>query len=89
MFPEEKDGIGLKGINLQMIVHFSPEWDKIKSMCLCGSGIFASHCQGIRRLTLESGECTMLVELSNQPCVLTKFGSTSCLPIKTEPLCGH
>ena len=26
-------------------------------------------------MSLESGECTLLVELSNQPCVLTKFGS--------------
>ena len=74
-FQVEKDGVGLKGNNLQMIIQYSPEWRNINSMCLCDSNIFASHYQGISRLSLESGECMLLVGLSDQPSVLTKFGS--------------
>ena len=74
-FQVEKDGVGLKGINLQMNTQYNPEWRKINSMCLCDSNIFASHCQGISKLSLASGECVLLVDLSAQPCTLTKFGS--------------
>ena len=73
-FQLEKDGVALKGNNMQMVIQYSPEWRKINSMCLREGSIFASHCQGISRMSLESGEGMLLVELSNQPCVLTKFG---------------
>ena len=42
-FQVEKDGVGLKGNNLQMVIQYSPEWCKVNSMCLCDSSIFASH----------------------------------------------
>lgn len=70
----EKDGVGLKDINLHIIAHFSPGWRKINSMCLCDHNIFISHCQGISKVNLESGECQLMVGLVDQPCVLTRFG---------------
>ena len=74
-FQVEKDGVGLKGIDLQIIIQYSPGWHKVNSMCLCGSSIFTSHSQGISKVSLESGKCMLLVELLNQTCVLTKFGT--------------
>lgn len=74
-FQVEKDGIGLKGLNLQIIIQYSTGWHKVNSMCLCDSNIYTSHSQRISKVSLESGECMLLVELSNQPCVLTKFGT--------------
>lgn len=38
-FHVEKDGVGLKGVDQQMIVQYSPGWIKINSMCLCDQGI--------------------------------------------------
>ena len=74
-FQVEKDGVGLKGTNQQVIVQYSPGWRKINNMCLCGSSIFISQCQGVSKINLESGECRLLVELVDGPCVLTRFGS--------------
>lgn len=91
-FQVEKDGIGLKGINLQIIAHYSPGWRKINSMCLCDHNIFISHCQGISKVNLETGECQLMVGLVDPPCVLTRFGMDilfknqmkSCLATETE-----
>ena len=74
-FQVEKDGVGLKVTNQQVIVLYSPGWPKINSMCLCGSSIFISQCQGVSKINLKSGECRLLVELVDEPCVLTRFGS--------------
>lgn len=74
-FQVEKDGAGLKGTNQQVIVQYSPGLRKINSVCLCGSSIFISPCQGVSKISLESGECRLLVELVDMPCVQTRFGS--------------
>lgn len=74
-FQVEKDGVGLKGVNEQVIVQYKPDWLRINSMCLCDRSIFISHCQEIVQINAENGECRLLVRLLNQPCVLTKFGS--------------
>lgn len=42
-FQVEKNGIGLTGNNLQMVIQYSPEWRNVNSMCLCNSSILASH----------------------------------------------
>ena len=74
-FQVEKDGASLKGTNQQVIVQYSPGLRKINSVCLCGSSIFILQCQGVSKISLESGECRLLVELVDMPCVQTRFGS--------------
>ena len=74
-FQVEKDGYSLKGRNLEMVNPYLPGCHKINIMCLCDSSVFTSHCQGISKVSLESGECMLMVELLNQPCVLTRFAS--------------
>ena len=74
-FQVEKDGVGLKGTNQQVIVQYSPGWRKINSVCLCGSSIFILQCQGVSKISLESRECRLLVELVDELCVQTRFGS--------------
>lgn len=34
-----------------------------------------SHCKGIRKVSLETVECNVVVQLNDQPCMLTSFGS--------------
>ena len=72
-FQVEKDGIGLKGLNLQIIIQYSTGWHKVSSMCLCDLNIYTSCSQGISKVSLESGEFMLLVELLNQLCVLIQF----------------
>ena len=74
-FQVEKDGVGLRGVNLQEIVEYEHSWRKIYSMCLCEGNIFLSHCEGISKVSLERDECTTVVKLNDQPCMLTTFGS--------------
>ncbi|KAJ7383334.1 hypothetical protein OS493_028882 [Desmophyllum pertusum] len=74
-FQVEKDGVGLRGVNLQEIVKYGHSWRKIFSMCLCEGNIFLSHCEGISKVSLETVECTVVVQLKDQPCILTSFGS--------------
>ncbi len=71
----EKDGVGLKGTNLQPIVPYNVTWQKVNSMCLCNGNLFASHAQGISAINLETLECRLVVEHDDHPCVLTRFGS--------------
>lgn len=39
----EKDGIGLKGTNLQAITPYETTWRKVNSMCLSNENLFISH----------------------------------------------
>ena len=65
-FQVEKDGVGLKGVNEQVIVQYKPDWNRVNSMCLCDRSIFISNCQGIVQINAENGECRLLVRLLNQ-----------------------
>ena len=71
----EKDGVGLKGTNLQPIILYGPTWRKVKSMCLTNGKLFISHAQGISEINLETCECRSVVNLDDQPCVLTRLGT--------------
>jgi hypothetical protein len=71
----EKDGVGLKGTNLQPIVPYGVIWQKVNSLCLCNGNLFVSHAQGISVINLETLECRLVVEHNDHPCVLTRFGS--------------
>ena len=42
----EKDGVGLKGVNMQAIVSYRPSWQKVNSMCLNNGNLFLSHAHG-------------------------------------------
>ena len=91
-FLVEKDGIGLKGVLQRVIVQYSPGWRKINSMCLCDGKhihISISHCHGISKINLDSGEYRLLVELEDQPCVLKYLVWTSYLRIKRDLLFGN
>ena len=71
----EKDGVGLKGVNMKAIVSYRPSWQKVNSMCLNNGNLFLSHAHGIRKINLETCQTSLVVELDNQPCVLTSFGT--------------
>ena len=72
---KEKDGIGLIAENMQEIIKYGHSWRKVYSMCLCEGNVFLSHCEGISKVSLEKVECNAVVELNDQPCMLTRFGS--------------
>lgn len=73
-FQIERDGVGVKGMNVQAIVPYRTTWRKVNSMCLNNGNLFLSHGQGISTVNLETCEYRLAVELTNQPCVLTSFG---------------
>ena len=64
-FQVEKDGVGLRGVNMQEIMKYGHSWQKIYSMFLHIGCIFLSHCEGIRKFSLE------VVQLKDEPCMLT------------------
>ena len=74
-FQVEKDGVGLRGVNLQEFMKYGNLWRKIYSMCLCEGNIFLSHCEGISKVSLESAESTNILQMTNHPCFLTALGS--------------
>ena len=74
-FQIEKDGVGLKGVNMQAIISYRPSWQKVNSMCLNNGNLFLSHAHGISKINLETCQTSLVVELDNQPCVLTRFGT--------------
>ena len=71
----ERDGVGIKGNNLQGIVSYGNTWGKVYSMCLSNRNLFLSHVQGISMINLETSECQLAVKLDDQPCVLTRFST--------------
>ena len=71
----EKDGVGFKGTNLQAITPYRTTCQKVNSMCLSNENLFISHAQGISKINLETCECRLVVELNDQQCVLTRFGT--------------
>lgn len=74
-FQVEKDGVGLRGINMQEVIKYRNTWRKVYSMCLSGRSIFLSHCEGISKVSLETDESVNIVQLINQPCMMTTFSS--------------
>ena len=60
---------------MQAIVSYRPSWQKVNSMCLNNGNLFLSHAHGIRKINLETCQTSLVVELDNQPCVLTRFGT--------------
>ena len=74
-FQIKKDGVGLRGVNLQGFMKYGNSWKKIYSMCLCEGYIFLSHCEGISKMSLESAESTNILQMINHPCFLTAHGS--------------
>lgn len=74
-FQVQKDGVGLRGVNMQEFIKYGHSWQKIFSMCLCKENLFLSHCEGISKVSLQTAECNTVVQLSNEPCMLTRFGS--------------
>ena len=74
-FQVQKDGVGLRGVNMQEIIKYGHPWQKIFSMCLCKGNLFLSHCKGISKVSLQTAECNTVVPLSDEPCMLTRFGS--------------
>ena len=71
----QKDGVGLIGTNLQVIVPYETTWRKVKSMSKSNGNLFISHCQGISKIGLESCQSRLVLALDDQPCVLTSFGT--------------
>ena len=71
----ERDGVGLKGNNLQRIVSYGNTWGKVYSMCLSNRNLFVSHVQGISMINMETSECQLAVKLDDEPCVLTRFST--------------
>ena len=55
-FQIEKDGVGLKGVNMQaiVIVSYRPSWQKVNSMCLNNGNLFLSHAHGISEINLKN-----------------------------------
>ena len=74
-FQVEKDGIGLRGVNVQEFMKYGNLWRKIYSMCLCEGNIFLLHYKGISKVSLESAESTNILQMTNHPCFLTALGS--------------
>ena len=74
-FQVQKDGVGLRGVNRQEVIKYDHLWRKIYSMCLCEGSLFLSHCKGISKVSLDSAQCKTIVQLDDEPCMLTKFGS--------------
>ena len=68
-FHVEKDGVGLRGVDKQEIVKYEHSWQKIYSMFLHVGCIILSHCEGVRKISLE------LVQPKDEPCMLTSFAS--------------
>ena len=64
-FQVEKDGVGQRGVNMQEIMKYGHSWQKIYSMFLHMGCIFLSHCEGIRKCSLE------VVQVKDEPCMLT------------------
>ena len=72
----QKDGVGLKGTTLRAILPYGTTWQKVNSMCLSNGNLFISHAQGTSKIILETScECRLVVELDDQPCVVTRFGT--------------
>ena len=74
-FQVQKDGVGLRGVNMQEIIKYGHSWQKIFSMCLCKGNLFLSHCEGISKVSLQTAECNTVVQLNDEQCMLTRFGS--------------
>lgn len=72
----EKDGVGIKGTNLQEIVPYGNTWRKVHSMSITNGNLFLSHAQGISLVNLETCETRLILELEDQPCSLTRFGTS-------------
>ena len=47
----------------------------IFSMCLCKGNLFLSPCEGISKVSLQTAECNTVVQLDDELCMLTRFGS--------------
>ena len=60
---------------MQEIVKYTHSWRMVYSMCLCEGNIFLSHSEGIVQVSLERVECSTVLQLNNEPCMLTSFGS--------------
>ena len=71
----QKDGVGLKGTNLQVIFPYETTWRKVNSMSITNGNLFISHCQGISKIDLETCQSRLVLALDDQPCVLTSFGT--------------
>lgn len=74
-FQVQKDGIGLRCVNMQEIIKWWYSWQMIFSMCLCKRNLFLSPCEGISKVSLQTAECNTVVQLNDEPCMLTRFGS--------------
>ena len=71
----ERDGVGLKGNNLQRIVSYGNTRGKVYSMCLSNRNLFVSQVQGISMINMKTSECKLAVKLDDEPCVLTRFST--------------
>ena len=71
----QKDGVGLKGTNLQVIVPYETTWQKVNSMSISNGNLYISHRQGISKMDLETCQSRLVLALDDQPCVLTGFGT--------------
>jgi len=74
-FQVQKDGLGLRGVNMQEIIKYAHSWRKIYSMCLCEGNIFLLNSEGIVKVSLERVECNAVVQLNDELCMLTSFDS--------------
>ena len=71
----ERDGVGLKGNNLQRIVSYGNTWGKVYSMCLSNRNLFVLQVQGISMINMETSKCKLAMKLDDEPCVLTRFST--------------
>ena len=53
-FQVQKDGVGLRGVNMQEIIKYGHSWQRIFSMCLCKGNLFLSHCEGISKTSFQT-----------------------------------
>ena len=58
---------------MQEIIKYRHSWQKIFSMCLCKGNPFLLHCEGISKVSLQTAECNTVVQLNDEPCMLTRF----------------
>lgn len=70
----QSDGVRLECIEEYAIVSYDEDWGKVHSMCINESCLFLSNQRGISRLELSTKQLSLILDASNDPCILTKFG---------------
>ena len=70
----EKDGYGVRCSREDTVTVYHEGWEKIDSLCINDSSLFVSHKKGISKVGLQTKEHILVVDMPNEPCILTSFG---------------